>query len=150
MSIQFNFNDGGRELAGYKGKSRDCVCRAICIVTGKPYNEIYDRLAQGNAAQRKGKYEGKKAGVKTASMGINTSRKWFHEYMVELGFEWVPTMKIGEGCKTHLRANELPSGRIIVSVSKHLAAVIDGVLNDTHDCSREGTRCVYGYYKYNG
>jgi len=28
-----------------------------------------------------------------------------------------------------------------------MAAVIDGVLHDAYDCSREGTRCVYGYYK---
>jgi len=26
--------------------------------------------------------------------------------------------------------------------------VIDGVLHDTHDCSRDGTRCVYGYWLY--
>jgi len=26
-------------------------------------------------------------------------------------------------------------------------AVIDGVINDTYDCSREGTRCVYGYWE---
>jgi hypothetical protein len=25
--------------------------------------------------------------------------------------------------------------------------VIDGVIHDTHDCSRNGTRCVYGYYR---
>jgi hypothetical protein len=24
--------------------------------------------------------------------------------------------------------------------------VIDGVLHDTHDCTRGGTRCVYGYW----
>jgi len=67
--------------------------------------------------------------------------------MKELGFEWKPTMNIGQGCKVHLRADELPCGNIIVNVSKHFAAVIDGVLHDTYDCSREGTRCVYGYYK---
>ena len=39
-----------------------------------------------------------------------------------------------------------PPGRLIVSVSRHLCAVIDGVLYDTHDCSRSGTRCVYGYW----
>lgn len=27
-----------------------------------------------------------------------------------------------------------------------IAAVVDGVLHDTFDCSRGGTRCVYGYY----
>ena len=41
---------------------------------------------------------------------------------------------------------ELPRGPLIVKVSRHLTAVIDGVLYDTHDCSRGGTRCVYGYF----
>ncbi len=37
-------------------------------------------------------------------------------------------------------------GRLIVSVSKHMTAVIDGVIHDTHNPSRDGTRCVYGYW----
>ena len=70
--------------------------------------------------------------------------------MTSLGFIWHPTMQIGSGCKVHLRADELPPGRLVVMVSKHSAAVIDGVLHDTHDCSRNGTRCVYGYWKLQG
>ena len=66
--------------------------------------------------------------------------------MKELGFEWVPTMQVGKGCKVHLKADELPKGKLIVSVSKHYTAVVDGVIYDTHDCSRNETRCVYGYY----
>src|ERR1700730_2873392 len=46
-----------------------------------------------------------------------------------------------------LRAKELPPGRLVVSVSKHLTAVIDGVIHDTHDPSRHGKRCVYGYWQ---
>ena len=56
-------------------------------------------------------------------------------------------MKIGSGCRVHLRERELPSGRLIVSVSRHMVAVIDGVIHDTHDPSRGGTRCVYGYWQ---
>lgn len=55
-------------------------------------------------------------------------------------------MAIGSGCKVHLRSDELPTGRIIVSVSKHYVAVIDGVLHDIYDPSRHGNRCVYGYW----
>lgn len=150
-AIDFKYNDGGREAAGYKGKTGDCVARSIAIITGLPYQQVYDRLADGNATQRKGKRESKsKAGVRTAAKGINTKRKWFEDYITSLGFEWVATMKIGQGCKVHLKADELPKGKLIVNVSNHFAAVIDGVLNDTYDCSRGGTRCVYGYYKYNG
>lgn len=145
--IKFQYNDGGREAAGFKGKTGDCVCRAIAIATGRPYKEIYERLANGNATQRRSKRECKaKSGVRTASKGINTNRKWFADYMAELGFQWIPTMLVGQGCKVHLVENELPDGKLIVNVSKHFAAVIDGVLNDIYDCSRGGKRCIYGYY----
>ena len=151
MTTQSNykFNDGGRSAAGYQGTAGDCVCRAICIATGKPYQEVYDQLSQGNATQRRGKREGKaKAGVRTAARGINTSRQWFKDYMNALGFTWTPTMLIGSGCKVHLKSDELPSGRLVVAVSKHYTCVLDGVIQDTHDPSRQGTRCVYGYYTY--
>ncbi|OYY52944.1 MAG: hypothetical protein B7Y05_24105, partial [Polynucleobacter sp. 24-46-87] len=58
----------------------------------------------------------------------------------------VPTMQIGQGCQVHLRASELPKGVLIVKVSKHLSAIVNGVIQDTHNPSRGGTRCVYGYY----
>ena len=140
----FIFNDGGRAEAGYKGQTGDCVCRSICIVTGKSYDEVYQALAEGNFTQRKSKHS--KKGKRTAANGINTKRKWFNEYMVSLGFKWVPTMFVGVGCKMHLKKEELPTGKIICKVSKYFVAVVDGVINDIYDCSREGTRCVYGYY----
>ena len=43
------------EEAGYKGFAGDCVCRAIAIATQKPYKEVYDRLADGMANQRRSK-----------------------------------------------------------------------------------------------
>jgi hypothetical protein len=67
-------------------------------------------------------------------------------YIAALGWMWVPTMSVGSGCTVHLRADEFPAGRLIVKVSHHLVAVIDGVIHDTHDCSRGGNRCVYGYW----
>ena len=51
-----------------------------------------------------------------------------------------------EFCTVHLRADELPAGRIIASLSRHVVAVIDGVIHDIYDPSRDGTRCVYGYW----
>jgi len=148
--IQFKFNDGGRADAGYQGTTGDCVARAIAIVTGNPYQEVYDTLASGNATQRKSKHHKAKDGIKTASRGISTNRKWFQDYMESIGFEWTPTMLIGQGCKVHLKADELPKGKLVVAVSKHYTAVIDGVVNDIYDPSRQGTRCVYGYYTYIG
>jgi hypothetical protein len=81
---------------------------------------------------------------RSARTGIyrNTIRR----VMESLGWTWTPTMQIGSGCKVHLRDGELPAGRLIVSVSRHTVAVLDGVIHDIYDPSRDGTRCVYGYY----
>lgn len=142
--IEFVENDGGRSQY-FKGKSvRDCVARSIAIASGKDYLEVYNRLAEGNANQRQSKRS--KTKTKSAINGINVKRKWFKDYMQELGFEWRATMSIGSGCKVHLREGELPKGRLVVNVTRHSTAVIDGVLHDTHDCSRGGQRCVFGYW----
>lgn len=157
--MPFTANDGGRAAAGYKGHAGDCVTRAIAIASGKPYQEVYDRLAAGNAAQRKGKERKSKSrtGRKTALHGIFTKRQWFKAYMAELGFKWVPTMTIGSGCAVHLAEGELPMGKIIARVTRHYTAVIDGVIHDTYDpqrttietvdgIERRYERCVYGYW----
>ena len=135
------FNDGGRKLAGYKGKTGDCVTRAIAIATGLPYQEVYDALNGLADSERTGK---RKRGKSNSRTGVYKQTK--RKYLESLGWTWTPTMQIGSGCKVHLRSDELPSGRLVVSLSKHSAAVIDGVLHDTYDCSRGGMRCVYGYF----
>lgn len=168
------YNDGGRAASGFKGKAGDCVCRSVAIVTGQPYQEVYERLAKETGSQRATKRKGKRAA--SAREGINTKRKWFRDYMMELGLRWVPCMKIGTGCKVHLADGELPNGRLIVSLSRHYTAVIDGTVHDTFDPQRDkswmfepdhgqelkanqgrnqngvwteiGGRCVYGYWTF--
>ena len=143
--MKFKFNDGGRVATGYKGSAGDCVVRSVAIATGLPYQEIYDLVNKLSARERTGK---RKRGTSNARTGVHKSAiKWLME---SLGWKWTPTMQIGSGCTVHLRADELPSGRLVVSVSKHLTAVIDGVIHDTHDCSRRGMRCVYGYWQRGG
>lgn len=154
------FNDGGRVAAGFKGSAGDCVVRAVAIATEQPYQTVYDALAEGNRHERQTKRSTKSSGKRSANNGINVRRKWFKDYMARLGWKWVATMGIGTGCKVHLTDGELPMGRLIVSVSKHYTAVIDGVIHDTHDPQRDGEtiytpdgrvlqgggRCVYGYW----
>jgi len=142
MGRHFQLDDGGRRAAGYMGRAGDCVVRAIAIAAVRPYQEIYDLVNSAAVYERTGK---RKRGKSNARTGVyRTSIK---RVMKSLGWIWTPTMQIGSGCKVHLRAAELPSGRLVVSVSKHLTAVIDGVIHDTHDCSRRGTRCVYGFWQ---
>jgi hypothetical protein len=141
--IPYVEHDGGRASAGFVGTTGDCVVRAIAIASGCSYLYIYEKVNMLSRSREK-RVKGWKSG---ARIGIYTFRPWFKEFMQTLGFVWTPTMGIGTGCKVHLRAGELPMGRLVVSLSKHMAAVIDGVLYDNHNCSREGTRCVYGYWK---
>ena len=141
--MQHIYHDGGRVAAGFKGSAGDCVVRAVAIATDQDYMEVYRALSEGCRSQRKTHRSRTKA---SARNGVNVKRKWFRDYMAALGWKWTPTMQIGSGCQVHLRPDELPMGRLIVSVSKHYAAVIDRVIFDTHNPSREGTRCVYGYW----
>jgi hypothetical protein len=47
-NLELKIDDGGRAAAGYKGKTGDCVVRSIAIVTGRPYQKIYDELYKAN------------------------------------------------------------------------------------------------------
>src|SRR5690242_13616703 len=98
--MQFTYDDGGRAKAGFRGSAGDCVARAVAIASGLPYAEVYAALAKGSGAQRATKRSGKKRA--TAREGISVRRKWFKDYMEGIGFDWVPTMQIGSGCKVHL------------------------------------------------
>lgn len=137
----FVFDDGGRKVAGYKGNTGDCVTRSVAIATGLSYQFVYDLINEAGRFERTGK---RKRGRSNARTGVYKGT--IKRVLESLGWQWTPTMFIGQGCKVHLRASELPRSRLIVSVSKHTTAVIDGVIHDTHDPSRHGTRCVYGYW----
>jgi hypothetical protein len=139
--MPFVRHDGGRAASGFKGTaSGDCVTRAIATATGKPYREVYDAL---NALAKRERPRGK---TRRSSAANGVHRVTYERYLFGLGFKFVPTMGIGTGTKVHVRADELPEGRLVLSLSRHLAAVVDGKLYDLDDCSRWGTRCVYGYY----
>lgn len=133
------FDDGGRKAAGYKGDVGDCVCRSIAIARQRPYQEVYDELNQEARRERPGKRRGRS----NARNGMRTAT--IKRYLERKGWLWTATMGIGTGCTVHVR-EELPEGRLILNLSKHVTAVIDGVIHDTYDPSRGGTRCVYGYW----
>lgn len=155
-SMPVSIDDGGRAEAGFKGRAGDCVARAIAIASGRPYREIYEILARETGNQRAGA-RGKRAA--SARSGINTGRKWFKDQMRAWGFTWTPCMAIGSGCKVHLLRGELPAGRLVVALSRHYTAVVNGVVHDTFDPHRttlwckDGVtgmshRCVYGYWTF--
>jgi len=152
--MRFQQDDGGRAGAGFKGSTGDCVTRALAIATGLPYREVYDEMHQRTLGDLRWmrklvKYYGPRARSK-ASPRAGVPRHIYQAYLEEQSFVWVPTMKVGQGCTVHLREEELPGGTIVCRLSRHLTTVVDGVIRDTFDPSRDGTRCVYGYFKKEG
>lgn len=140
--LGFNYNDGGRAKYFSAERVGDCVCRAIAIGNDMDYKEVYDLINKYAKKEHVGK---RKKGISNARNGVY--KDTIKRVLEDLGWTWVATMEIGKGCQVHLRANEIPMNEtIIVNVSKHTTCVKNGVINDTYDCSREGTRCVYGYY----
>lgn len=132
------FDDGGRADAGYKGTTGDCVCRAFAIASGKPYKEVYKLINTLAKSERKYK----------SSARTGVYKGTINKLAEALGMVWEPCMKVGFGCTVHLTASELPKGKIVCSLSKHVVAVVDGIVHDTYDSTRDGTRCVYGYWYY--
>lgn len=138
--MPWRYDDGGRAHAGYRGDAHDCVTRAIAIATTTPYSEVYDSLNE--YAKRERPRTKTRSAART---GVHTPT--VRRYMDDIGWVWTPTMRVGSGCTVHLRADELPDDRrMIVKLSRHIVAVVDGVCLDTYDPSRDGTRCVYGYW----
>lgn len=133
--MEYIYSDGGRENY-FKGKAKDCVCRAISIASGKDYMEVYKSL---------------KNAIGTPRNGVDTTKKAFKEWMVANGFVWVACSGIGVKESVHFIKGELPQGRLVCSVAKHYVAVIDDKVFDTWD-SRYNSwgelRRIYGYWVY--
>lgn len=142
--LDFIKTDGGRRHY-FKGESGDCVTRSIVLATGRDYKRVYDDLKQRikkRAENPRTKYDPR---VKSPRDGV--PRKVYEPYILEeCGMKWEPTMEIGKGCQVHMRRDELPPGQLICRLSRHLTCVVKHTILDTHDPSRNGNRCVYGYY----
>jgi hypothetical protein len=135
------WRDGGaRERSGYRGVTGDCDCRAIA--TALPYQRVYDDLSALGAQEREYRQRSRKS-HRRARIWPSAVRR----YLTSLGWRWMPTMHIGSRCTVHLRRGESPeTGRLMLSVSRHVVAVIDGRTHDVHDPSRGGARSVYGFW----
>lgn len=139
--MELIYSTGGREKYFKANVVGDCVCRAIANATGMDYKQVYDLI---NSYAKKEHLSKRKKKKSNARNGVTKDTIW--RILTDLGWKRIPTMLIGSGCQVHLNEKELPDGTLIVSVSKHLTCVKNRKLYDTYDCSRGGTRCVYGYY----
>lgn len=125
----FQFNDGGREAAGYKGTCGDCVVRAIAIALDLDYKETYLELARLNKVA---------LGKRSARNGVHKTA--YEKFLKDHGWVWHKAPKF-EGRKA--KHYDMPKGKVIARMAKHLAAVVDGEVHDTWDST---AKMVYGYY----
>lgn len=134
QKLPFKFNDGGRAKAGYS-LSPDCVARAIAIVEEMPYLDAV-RLIRDKLLMNKGMYTARQL---SAVHGIP---QYITEWVMRgLGYKYIETPGV---C---FRSRQgLPKGRIVIRVRGHVAAVINGVLNDSWDCQKTGRRPLLGYW----
>lgn len=139
--MKFIYNDGGRSQHYKAWYAGDCVTRAIAIATGQDYKAVYDSLNDLRDNMRQTKQ------VRTSSARDGVARIIYQCYLESLGWKWIPCMTIGSGCVIHLREGQLPQDKtLIVRLSKHMTCIINNVIHDTYDPSRDSTRCVYGYF----
>jgi hypothetical protein len=136
--MNWTYDDGGAAAAGFT-PALDCVVRSISIVTQIGYLNTLELVRDITKQIRTpGLQNDPRRGV---------SPQVLARCLKDLGFVKTPTMGIGTGTTVHLRRGELPSGRLLARISYHLTAVVDGVVRDTHDPTREGTRAVYAYWR---
>jgi hypothetical protein len=144
-------NDGGRRAAGYDnaGDRGGCVPRAIAIASGLPYREVLDALTVATLRYvRRFPRSWVARWIKRSrgGRGYDPAQGCYDEiygpYLKSLGWQYTPV----DG-RLHLRADEIAPGRLIVRVHRHLVAVIDGAIHDTHNSARAGCRPVIGYWR---
>jgi hypothetical protein len=144
-------NDGGRRAAGYDnaGDCGGCVPRAIAIASGLPYRVVLDALTVGTVRYVK---RFPRSWIARWIKRSRHGRGWdpsygcyytiYSNYLKSIGWQYTPV----DG-RLHLRVDEIPPGRLIVRVHRHLVAVIDGAIHDTHNSGRTGCRPVIGYWR---
>jgi hypothetical protein len=147
------YTDGGREAAGYRGRTGDCVIRAITLavypeVVADPTSEaagIRYKTMYRALQERQREYMGASKALGRNSVRNGVYTVVYREMLKDAKWKWTPTKSAKP--KTYLRREDLPGGRLIVEVNRHLVAVIDGTIYDQFDSGRDGTRPVYGFWE---
>lgn len=139
MLFPFKFNDGGRANY-YKGRTGDCVVRAISIALDLDYKFVYSSM---NKFLKMMKAHTPKH---NSRMGIN---RFYHtKFLEQLGWQYLSLSKLGRRYHhlNKLDLSRLPHSVYIIHCEGHLTVIKNGELNDTFDCSRNGKRAVKGIY----
>ena len=118
--IGFRHDDGGRTESGRKGSANDCVTRAIAIVTGASYDDVYNEVARLNAVRGDGK--------RTARNSV--PKRVRSLACAAFGLERVV---LPPGPRPTYTEAHRRYGNCLVTTTRHVCALVDGALRDTFD-----------------
>jgi len=124
LSYRAILTDGGRAGSRRPRQSKDCTVRAVALARNIPYDAAYDLLHE--------------AGRK-CSRGFHVQR-WLGDqaWATKIPF---PAVKGQPRMNPATFTKQLPTGRFICRVAKHVFAVIDGVVHDSFE--NRPDRCIY-------
>lgn len=125
--VGFKRDDGGRQAAGFKGTTGDCVVRALAIMSDRGYKECYDACASANKLFNPNR-------AASARNGVNENA--WHYVFSYLGFQ-----DTGVKASDNLTITSAYQqfGDCVVEIPRHLLAVKGGYVLDAWD-SRFVTR----------
>lgn len=121
--------------------SEDTVfARAVAAASGEPLTKIVALVKEVNKELGGVGHvpEEQLQGQAHSRSDVKTSA--FDEVMRRMGWVWTNTLT------AHLRADELPPGRLVCHAEEHMVAIIDGVIQDAEGRRCDGTIHVNGYF----
>ena len=133
--IDYQYDDGGREAAGYRGRTGDCVVRAIAVCARQDYRAVYLTMAEhmkrnGYAASGNA-YAIRERNRKAPRRKGQIAARRVQDRVLELyGFRKV---RLPAGARPTFTEGRRRYGDCIVGTTKHVAAVVEGALRDTFD-----------------
>ena len=133
--IGYRYDDGGRAAAGYRGKTGDCVVRAIAICANEDYLTVYRTMAEhmkrnGYAASGNA-YATRERNRKAPRRRGQLNARCVQDHVLEAyGFTRV---RLPSGERPTFTEAHHRYGDCIVGTTKHLAALVGGALLDIFD-----------------
>ena len=133
--IDYQYDDGGREAAGYRGRTGDCVVRAIAVCARQDYRAVYltmaEQMKRNGYAASGNAYAIRERSRRAPRRKGQISARRVQDRVLELyGFRKV---RLPAGARPTFTEAHRRFGDCIVGTTKHVAAVVDGALRDTFD-----------------
>jgi hypothetical protein len=94
-------------------ENNDCTVKALAIATGLDYSVVHAAFTKAGRKNRKG-----------------CNRRITKIAAAALGFDMEPTVFSAKTAITVERDRRLQSGRYVIGMTRHLAAMVDGKLHD--------------------